>query len=258
MSERMRDRLHVYVAGVIALSAFAAALLLLAAPVRAQQAPDELKPLVGFGGAQLQYARPTGEFHDYVQHGFGANMNMVWPVRTESAIALRGDGGFIVYGSETQRVCFSSTVGCRVELDLTTTNSIAYLNVGPQIMVPRGPVRPYANAAIGFSYFATTSQVEGSGNDEPFASSSNFSDITFAWATGGGLLIPVSAGETPVAIDLGVRYHSNGQVEYLKKGDITDNPDGSISYQPTRSEANLLTFQIGVSVGIRPGSESQQ
>lgn len=257
MSGRTRDRIYVYIAGVIALSMFAAAMLL-TSPVHAQQAPDGLQPVVAFGGAQIQYARPVGEFHDYVQHGFGVNANVVWPVRTESVLALRGDGGFIVYGSETQRVCFSSTVGCRVELDLTTTNSIAYVNIGPQLMVPRGAVRPYANAAIGFSYFGTTSQVEGSSGSEPFASTSNFSDVTFAWTTGGGLLIPVSTGKSPIAIDMGVRYHSNGQVEYLKKGDITDNPDGSISYEPTRSEANLLTFQIGVSVGIRPGTGSQQ
>lgn len=150
-------------------------------------------------------------------------------------------------------MCFSSTVGCRVELDLTTTNSIAHVNVGPQLMVPHGVVRPYVNAAIGLAYFGTTSQVEGSGNqNEPFASTTNFDDITLAWDAGGGVLVRLSGGPAPVLLDVGVRYHGNGEVEYLKKGDISDNPDGSISYNPTRSEANLLTFQIGVSVGIRP------
>jgi hypothetical protein len=53
--------------------------------------------------------------------------------------------------------------------------------------------------------------------------------------------------------DLGVRYHGNGEVEYLKEGDIQDNPDGTITITPTRSEANLLTFQIGVQIGTRAG-----
>ncbi|CAN5684237.1 hypothetical protein BH23GEM10_BH23GEM10_02820 [soil metagenome] len=38
--------------------------------------------------------------------------------------------------------------------------------------------------------------------------------------TSGGLLIPVSSGRAPVAIDLGVRYHSNGEVEYLERGEL--------------------------------------
>jgi hypothetical protein len=52
-----------------------------------------------------------------------------------------------------------------------------------------------------------------------------------------------------VLLDLGVKYHGNGEVEYLKKGDIVDNPDGTITITPTRSQANLLTFQIGVQIG---------
>ncbi|MEX1183290.1 MAG: hypothetical protein WEF86_08630 [Gemmatimonadota bacterium] len=235
----------------------AAGLVSASAPtsLNAQGPTTELRPPVVFAGVQAQYARPSGEFLDYVQHGGGLNVGVVWPVRAGGVFALRADGGFIVYGSETKRVCFSTTVGCRVQLDLTTTNSIAYGNIGPQLMVPSGPVRPYANAAAGFSYFGTTSEVEGSNEqDEPFASSTNFDDVTFAWAAGGGVLIPLSSGRTPILLDLGARYHGNGEVEYLKEGDITDNPDGSITYDPTRSEANLWTFQIGVSVGIRPGA----
>lgn len=225
-----------------------------AAPVHAQQ-QDTLRPPVVYVGIQGVYARPVGEFRDYVKHGGGLNMNVVWPVRSQSPLALRADGGFIVYGSERKEVCFSSTVGCRVRLNLTTTNSIAYLNAGPQLMVPVGPVRPYANAGIGFSYFATTSSVEGTGNqNEPVASSTNFDDLTFSWTGGGGVLIPIVSGSTPVMIDLGVRYVGNGQVEYLKKGDIQDNPNGSITFTPTRSDANLLQYQIGVSIGVRPRS----
>jgi hypothetical protein len=209
-----------------------------------------MRPTVVYFGGQPLYARPVGEFHDYVEHGGGLNLNVVWPVRVESPFALRADGGLIVYGSETRRLCFPGS--CRIDLDLTTTNSIAFLNIGPQLMVPGGPVRPYANAGVGFSYFGTTSSIEGSSStNEPFASTNNFDDVTFAWAGGGGLLIALSQGRTPVMLDLGARYYGNGQTEYLKKGDIIDHPDGSITINPTRSEANLMTFQIGVTVGAR-------
>ena len=86
-----------------------------------------------------------------------------------------------------------------------------------------------------------------------FASTTNHDDATWAWSTGGGLLIQLSSGRTPIALDIGTRYHSNGSVEYLKSGDIEDHPDGSISINPTRSEANLMTINLGVSVGLRPG-----
>jgi hypothetical protein len=226
-----------------------AAAALTAAPVHAQEPEAEGPPRV-YVGVQGMYARPVGEFHDYVKHGGGLNINVVFPVMRESPLALRADGGFIVYGSETRRVCFSSTVGCRILLDLTTTNSIAYINIGPQLMLPAGPVRPYVNAAIGGTYFGTTSSIEGSNDDEDFASTTNFDDLTFAWNAGGGLLIRLGgAPASPVLLDLAVRYHGNGEAEYLKEGDITDNPDGSITITPTRSEANLLSFQIGVSIG---------
>lgn len=233
------------------LGAAAALTVLTGAPRQlAAQDPEAVTVPEFHFGIQGQYARPVGEFRDYVKHGGGINVNFALPIPRGGAFALRADGGFIVYGSETRQVCFSQTVGCRILLDLTTTNSIAYLNVGPQLMLPDGPVRPYVNAAIGGSYFGTSSSLSGSdGNDEDFASTTNFDDVTLAWAGGGGILISLSRGPTPVQLDIGVRYHGNGEVEYLKKGDITDNPDGTITISPTRSEANLLTFQLGVQIG---------
>ena len=129
-------------AGLLFAGAFAAA------PAAAQ---EELRPVQAYLSVHGVYARPSGEFADYVKHGGGLNAAVIYPLTTEGPLALRADGGFIVYGSETRRVCFSSTVGCRVTLDLTTTNSIAYLNVGPHLTLPSGPVRPYANAGVGYS-----------------------------------------------------------------------------------------------------------
>jgi hypothetical protein len=245
MGNTMSRRL--LLAGAAALSVFSAA------PVEGQDPESATVPQFYFG-IQGVYARPVEEFRDYVKHGGGVNVNFTWPVQRGGAFALRADGGFIVYGSETRRVCFSETVGCRIQLDLTTTNSIGYINVGPQLMLPAGPVRPYVNAAIGGAYFGTSSRVDGiDGNDDSFANTTNFDDVTLAWTGGGGLLISLSRGRTSVLLDLGVRYHGNGEVEYLKEGDIQDNPDGTITITPTRSEANLLTFQIGVQIGGRTG-----
>jgi opacity protein-like surface antigen len=226
----------------------AALAMLASSGARAQDLP--LQPLRASAGLGLTYAQPVGEFADFIDRGFGLTGHFKLNLDRAGVIGLRADGGFVVYGSETKRVCFSSTVGCRIEVDVTTTNNIAYLNLGPEIAVPGGPVRPYANASIGFSYFATQSSLEGTNQNDDIASTTNFDDATFAYQLGGGLRIPVSSGRTPVAIDLGVRYNTNGRVEYLREGDIQD-VEGGLILNTQRSEANLVTYVIGVTVGLR-------
>jgi|TARA_B110000116_G_scaffold248616_1_gene241760 hypothetical protein len=39
-------------------------------------------------------------------------------------------------------------------------------------------------------------------------------------------------------------------VSYLTEGDIVDNPDGSVTKYPKPSEADLLSFQLGVTLGL--------
>lgn len=223
--------------------------LLAAAPLGAQVQQGVQPPRVHSGGAFV-IAAPVGEFDDYVGTGWGLSGHLVVNLEREGLLGVRIGGGFVNYGRETRRVCFSQTVGCRVEVDLTTTNNIFFAAIGPELAVPTGPIRPYINASIGFAYFATTSSVEDITGTDEIASTTNFDDFTGAWHTGGGIRIPLGTS-TPIRVDLGISYHGNGQVEYLTEGGIIDNPDGSITLDPILSDANLLTFNIGVSIGIR-------
>jgi len=43
---------------------------------------------------------------------------------------------------------------------------------------------------------------------------------------------------------------NDGYGRYLTQGDIVDGPDGSVTIYPNRSDADLLSFRFGVSVGI--------
>lgn len=236
----MNRRLAWLALGVFAVSA---------APVRAQ----DLRPIRARAGGAFTIAVPTGEFADYVGTGWGVNGHFTLGLAGEGALGLRFGAGFVNYGNETKTVCLSQTVGCRITVDLTTSNNIAYANLGPELAVPVGPLQPYVNLSAGFSYFATMSSVKGTGNisGDNFANTTNFDDVTFAWQAGTGLRIALPVERTPVAIDIGVRYHTNGEAEYLREGGIVDNPDGSITLHPIRSEANLLTINIGVTAGIR-------
>ena len=216
----------------------------------AQDAPT-LGPVRGGAGGTLIVALPTGELADHIDGGVGAAFNGHFNLVSSGALRLRLDGGFIQYGHETREVCFSNTVGCRIRLDLHTENNIAFGSIGPELAFPSGPVRPYVNAGIGFSYFATSSRLDGVNDEESFADTQHLDDGSLAFTSGGGLYIPVSVKNTPVAIDLSARYHRNGTVSYLREGDIHDNPDGTISFTPLRTRADLVTLQLGVSVGIR-------
>ena len=202
-------------------------------------------------GGSVNYGLPRGAFRDNVRQGFGADAFFRWNFDRRGILSLRTDAGFLGYGRETKRVPLSGTIGGRILVDLTTSNSIVHAGIGPQLSAPDGPFRPYVNGGIGFSYFFTQSSVEGSSNNnESFASTTNYDDVTLSLTSGAGVLIPVGL-RGDVALDLGVQYQNNGQVSYLRKGGIVDLPNGGIQLNPIQSEANLLTFRVGVSARIR-------
>jgi len=226
-----------------------AGLLVFPGGVLAQQ---DMGPVRGFVGVEFLGASPVGEFAENVGTGFGIGLHGRYAFDDSSLFSLRGDLGFLNYGNETIRICV--TQPCRVTGDLTTSNNIVFAGVGPELGAGSGGLRAYSNASVGFAYFGTTSSVEGANNQgDPFASSTNFDDVTFAWMAGGGLQFRISRGTNPVYLDLGARYHGNGEAEYLRKGDIEDLPNGNVVINPRRSETNLWTFRFGVSVGLRPG-----
>jgi hypothetical protein len=202
------------------------------------------------GGLSVEYGQAIGDFRDNVKQGFGINGNVHYKVDYSGIFSLGLEGGFLTYGRETKRVPLSSTIGGRILVDLTTSNNILWAGIGPQLMVPSGPIRPYVNATAGFSYFFTESSVEGSRNDIEFAKTTNYDDATFAWTGGGGLLIPVGGPRSNGALDLGVTYHGNGNVRYLPKGGIIDRPDGDIDFNVKQSEAPLLSWRVGFRLGL--------
>ena len=204
----------------------------------------------GHMGFSFVAADPVGELGAFFDQGFGLQFDGALALAAEGHLRLRGDLGFVIYGHERQGFCYATPIGCRIGLDLTTTNSILFAGLGPELAVPMGPVEPYVHATVGVSYFATTSSLKGADGYDEFGETTNYSDAVLAYTLGGGLRMALRRGPKPIYLDLAVERHQNGIVDFLTEGDIVDHPDGSITVLPNRSEANLLAFRLGLSFGI--------
>jgi len=196
-------------------------------------------------GISFVAADALGEMGALVDHGFGLQLDGGVPIAMDGRVRMRGDLGFLVYGHERLSFCYSWS--CRVGTDLTTINSIVYGGFGPELVLAAGPIQPYVHATVGLAGFVTSSSVDDHDGYGPYLETTNYSDVVFGWKLGGGLRMQLGRGHRPIYLDLGLEHHDNGIANYLTVGDIVDNPDGSITVYPNRSQADLLTFRAGVS-----------
>ena len=202
-------------------------------------------------------ANPVGEFGQRVADGWGGQAAFRHRFGEGSPLLLRIDGGFLVYGYERIGVCYATPYGCRVGADVTTTNTVGFMGIGPEVAA-EGPIAPYVFGTVGFSYFSTQSSLD---TGDPYYDNAwdtrHFSDMVLALRAGGGLRFRFG-GPGSLAMDVGAEYHRNGMTEYLVEGDIVDNPDGSVTLYPNRSEANLLSFRLGISIPFGGGGNEHE
>jgi hypothetical protein len=229
-------------------------LLILASGAANAQGPtahtrDTTQPPRGWVDANLIVAQPVGEFAQYVHNGFGFGGGFNARLDAAGYVRLRVDGSYLIYGHEGRTAPLSPTVP-EVTVNVNTSNNIFALQVGPEFAVPSGAIRPYVNGHVGYSYFFTQSSVSGTSSGDAFASSENYSDGVTSWGYGGGVRIPLGGTEHPTMLDIGARYTRSGRTRYLREGSI-HRDNGQVTYSPVESETNLVTYRIGISVGIR-------
>lgn len=210
-------------------------------------AADDAPPVDRFlwGGA-VQVGDPRGAFGEGADTGVGALIHAT--MRTGSGtLGWRVEGGWLVYGSESLGVPVPGTQG-RVTHDVAfTENSVGHLVTGPVVMAARGAVRPYASAFAGVSYFDTATELRPFALGPAFARDTHFDDTVFTYGASAGVLVPL--GGSGMSLDLGVRYARNNDARYLVEGDLHEETDGSLSFSPRRSDADVLDFRIGLTVG---------
>ena len=231
-------------AGTLALGGFASTEL-----AAAQEAWDNLEGEF-FGYVDLTV--PLGDFRNHVALGGGMGAGCVLFLDENRLAGLRAEGGFVIYGGESQRVSFSSTVPL-VEVEQRTTNhSIVSGGLGPQVYLGNGLIRPYVYGTVGIAYFVTSSSVTPLHSDETIASSTNFDDFQLSLSGGGGLSVEIRGGQNPLSLNLSASYQHNGLTQYLIKGaeHLDARRGGGFVARPITSDANLMTYRVGVSVGL--------
>ncbi len=198
-------------------------------------------------GVAADIGQPIGDFKQNVNNAAGLQAHLLLRLDRYGFAAIRLQGSWLNYGHESQRSCLGATPGCRVAVNVTTANGVFSVGVGPQFSFPIGWLRTYGYGLLGVSRFSTLSGLGGGIMPDMVAADENFGDAGLLWSGGVGVQLPVHQSTT---IDVGVAYQGHGRRDYLIKGGLTDNPDGSLAFDVKRSNADLYAIRVGVTTAI--------
>lgn len=216
---------------------------------RHEHVPSEFE-LRSSGSLTFVQTRPIGALARNINFGYGVNGAYLFRLDHTGVLSLRAEAGFTGYGSESERVPLSPTIGGRVQVNVVTTNYMVPMSIGPQLTRTTGRIRPYVNVGIGGQLFFTQSNVEGASDEDHFANTTNQSDWTSAWVVGGGIYLPVYDGHTKVLVDLGVQSYNGGHARYLRPGSIQDLPNSQVQITPFDSDTRMAVVRLGFRVGL--------
>ncbi len=195
---------------------------------------------------------PINEFRTNVQKvGLGGSGDFVYRFKG-SPLSVGASFGLMVYGSESRQEWFSAEIP-EVIVDVTTRNYILMCHLLLRLQPAKGRVRPYLDVLAGFNYLWTETGVYNRGGfNWEIASDVNFSDWTWNFGVGGGLMLPIfekergeKSGPFAVFLDLGARYLKGGKAEYLKEGSIIQENERVI-YDINESSTDLITIRAGL------------
>ncbi len=190
-------------------------LALVASPLFGQRsALREVRDRGAFG-ADFVVAEPLGEFS---RNGDVAAGLSIFGVTNGGALALRVEGAWMAYDVSYQGY------------GVSTTSQF------------------YGFATMGGSLFWSNASYNSCG-----CSASDWLDGHTTWmrSAGGGVLLGITAGHTPIAIDIGARGVRHDRVTYVPAGGLTQNADGSFTARQVTTPVDMRVYQIGVSIGIR-------
>jgi hypothetical protein len=209
---------------------------------------------------------PVGSLRENVGTGGGVRLALAaW--LDQSPVLFGVDIGFFGYGHVEEEVPFSSTVGPRVPVEVSTSNNVLETHLTARLQPRTGRFRPYAEVLAGFKYLFTRTKVGEVGfedRDDDFgeevASSTNFDDFALSGGVGAGLDIQVYRQDNAakpvrrVDLHLGVQYLLGQEAEYLTEGTLSDeNDNGRLDRSELNVHRSRTTFvqpTVGVTVRL--------
>jgi len=206
-------------------------------------------------GVNLTLAFPRGNFYaNNKTTGFGGSVEGTFLNAKAGALnfGLGANFSFLTFGSESRESAFSNT-NPDVTVDVDRSYNIMNFHLLMRFATNNTFVRPYADVLLGGSYLYTTTSVRNQYSGEDIASSTNFDDVAWSYGAGAGVMIkiysPEDANDIPVWLDIKMRYLVGTEADYIKRGGVkVDSNNGTVSYDITTSETDILTFNIGVSI----------
>lgn len=207
-------------------------------------------------GIAANVGQPLGEFAQNVGTAFGLDGFGTLGLDSRGILSLRAQLGFLQYSSKDETFWVQSGFGL-FELESVTKSGVLTLGIGPQLMATSGNVRPYIAGTIGLSRFSTETAINipasqsNSGTREQLDQQTVSSDNILSFTGTAGIAFHLSFLGNSALADLGVRYHQNGEADYVSSDGVQYDGNGTATVFPTRSEANFITYRLGVVIPIR-------
>ena len=187
---------------------------------------------------------PIGDFGDRVGTSPGLGLDFTSRIG-RTPIAIGAELGYLQYGKETRRLSLTPAVP-EVLSDVNTTNHFLQTHALVRVQPQTGRVRPYAEGLLGFRYVFTRTTFANP--DEGSSGSTLLGDLAPSAGAGGGVVVGlVSTPHATLNLDVGVRYFTGGDVEYLTKGAV-NRQEGGVTLEPTRSAVDLVSVHVGMAV----------
>ena len=129
--------------------------------------------------------------------------------------------------------------------------SALFATAGPEFDIPAGRGHFYTTATGGVArLWESSARRYGGGPEGPASVLVSGRATNFAWSGGGGFVMPLSSGGSPVSADFGVRYYDLGDVTYttpfLNTSLPTPNPPPLPPPSIRRHQTTMITPSIGL------------
>jgi hypothetical protein len=222
----------------------AAAALLIAGPIEAQQDSLRLEPSLG-----AIVGTPISSFGKRVDNALGIDA-MLRVARDDKPMSWRLGVSVLVYGWDTETTCVSTGLDCRLRIGVTTTNQIWSVETGPERRGTIGPLEWRGHLSAGASVIHTLTGMTSDYEIFPTHNQEESADGGFVWGGGVGLSYALGSGTAlRPTLDVEASYRQHGIRSYLVEGGISSTT-GGIVRDMQRSNVSLLQWRVGVT--LRP------